>query len=420
MADIDTDALLGPIAASVDQLRSELERVSEITSALTIAAEILPDAMGQDEPRTYLLMFPNNAELRTQGGNPTAFAIMEIDDGRIAIRAEVGAIGGIPVFPERVGEFDDDELGVFPDLGLSMASITRTPDFPTTARAAQEMWERTFGLRVDGVLSVDPVALSYVLGATGPLALDGGGQLSADNVVDRVLSDVYVEYPDGASQDAYFTAISSLVFVAVSSGQGSFVDLVAAFGRAAEEHRLMFWASRPDEQGVIELTPLTGADDGTESEATAFDFYLNDYTATKLGYYLDATLDVGASRCQAVDTVFELSGELVSSVDPDAVLPGALSSPVAPPGVILTRAMIVGPPGAEFVEARIDGKRVPTESVVEWEGRAAVVLDLPLNPGESVEFSSRFEGDGLDYPDLDVRTTPMVRETPMRVYDAYC
>ena len=420
MAEIDTSALLGPVATSVEQLRNELDRVGDITSALSIASRILPSAMGADGPRSYLLMFPNNAELRSQGGNPTAFAILDIDDGEISIRPEVGAVGGIAAFANRIGDPDETTLELYPDLGLSMDSITRTPDFPTSAAMAQTAWEQTFGLKVDGVLSVDPVALSYVLEATGPLPLDGGGELTAENVVDRVLSDVYEQYPDGASQDAYFTAISSLVFVAVSSGQGSFVDLVAAFGHAAEEHRLMFWASDPDEQEVIELTPLTGSAEVDESRVTPFDLYLNDHTLTKLGYYLDATLKVSANRCQTTETLFRMSGTLASSVPPGAALPGALTSPVAPAGVINTSATVYGPPGAEITEVLVGGKRVASPSVVTVGDRSVITLDLPLTPGEQTDFSIDLVGEGLDYPDLAVRTTPMVREIPVRIYDAYC
>lgn len=419
MADIDTSALLGPIATSVEQLRNELKRVGEITSALSIASQILPSAMGADGPRNYLLMFPNNAELRSQGGNPTAFAILEISDGEISIRPEVGAVGGIPVFPSRIGDPDEETLELYPDLGLSMDSITRTPDFPTTAAMAKTAWENTFGLTVDGVLSVDPVALSYVLEATGPLPLDGGGELDATNVVDRVLSEVYEQYPDGASQDAYFTAISSLVFVAVSSGQGSFVDLVAAFARAAEEHRLMFWAADDEEQEVIELTPLTGSEID-EDVATAFDIYLNDHTRTKLGYYLDATLEVSANRCQTTDTLFSMSGTLTSSVPVGTTLPGALTSPIAPAGTILTRAEVYGPANARVTEVYVAGKRVSSPDDLQVGDRTVVTIDLPLDPGETVDFSVGFVGEGLDYPDLDVRTTPMVREIPLRIYDAYC
>ena len=54
-------------------------------------------------------------------------------------------------------------------LGKYMQDVNLTPDFPTAAATAQAMWERKTGQRVDGVISMDPVALGYVLDATGPV-----------------------------------------------------------------------------------------------------------------------------------------------------------------------------------------------------------------------------------------------------------
>jgi hypothetical protein len=36
------------------------------------------------------------------------------------------------------------------------------------------MWEKRQGTRIDGVASVDPVALSHVLHGTGPVRVPGG------------------------------------------------------------------------------------------------------------------------------------------------------------------------------------------------------------------------------------------------------
>ena len=38
-----------------------------------------------------------------------------------------------------------------------------TPDFPSTAKLARKMWTSQYGGKVDGVISFDPVALSYLM-----------------------------------------------------------------------------------------------------------------------------------------------------------------------------------------------------------------------------------------------------------------
>ncbi|UUL77361.1 DUF4012 domain-containing protein [Pseudarthrobacter sp. Fe7] len=66
------------------------------------------------------------------------------------------------------------------------------------------MWQRKTGQRVDGVISIDPVVLSYIIQSTGPVAVNGPElasvkaaglptDLTGDNVVPTLLSDVYAK-----------------------------------------------------------------------------------------------------------------------------------------------------------------------------------------------------------------------------------
>ena len=59
-------------------------------------------------------------------------------------------------------------------LGIHPADVNFTPHFPTTAILAREMYRRRSGHVVDGVVATDPVALAYLLRATGPVPLPSG------------------------------------------------------------------------------------------------------------------------------------------------------------------------------------------------------------------------------------------------------
>ena len=49
------------------------------------------------------------------------------------------------------------------------------------------MWRANIGGRVDGVISFDPVALSYLLKATGPVKIGNGETITSDNAVSYLL-----------------------------------------------------------------------------------------------------------------------------------------------------------------------------------------------------------------------------------------
>ena len=102
------------------------------------------------------------------------------------------------------------------------------PDFTVGAPLAREMYRLNSGTTVDGVLTVDPVVLSYLLQATGPVSLPTGDTLTAENAVPLLLNEVYFRYEKPADQDAFFAGAAGAVFQALADGQGSASALVTA------------------------------------------------------------------------------------------------------------------------------------------------------------------------------------------------
>ena len=58
------------------------------------------------------------------------------------------------------------------------------------------MWEQQSGTTVDGVIAIDPVALSFILGAVGPVTMPDGETVTKDNVVELTESTAYTRFAD--------------------------------------------------------------------------------------------------------------------------------------------------------------------------------------------------------------------------------
>ena len=48
------------------------------------ALQVLPTMLGRDEPKNWLLVFQNNAEVRATGGLPGAISVVTADDGELS------------------------------------------------------------------------------------------------------------------------------------------------------------------------------------------------------------------------------------------------------------------------------------------------------------------------------------------------
>src|SRR5690606_30203642 len=148
-----------------------------------------------DGPREYLLLVQNNAEVRSTGGHVGVFVLLRADDGVISLRDQ-RSTAEFDDFPSPVVTLTDAEAALFgPQLAMYPSNVTSTPHFPRGAEIVSEMWRRHAGTELDGVLSVDPVALGDLLAATGPVTLSTGTRLTADNAADTMLNRVYLEIP---------------------------------------------------------------------------------------------------------------------------------------------------------------------------------------------------------------------------------
>jgi len=316
-AGINTTGVDERIAEPAGELLSQLDAAAGTTATGARAAALLPGMLGADRPRTYLVLFQNNAEVRATGGIPGSTAVIRADGGRVTIESQ-SATGDIPQFAESVLPLSDEFVAMHTTKpGRFIQDVNFTPHFPTSAQLAREMWRRVSQQEVDGVLSVDPVALSYLLNATGPLPLAGDVQISADNAVDLLLSRVYAEIDSPALQDAFFAAAATSIFTGLTSGAAEPTVLLEQLARAAGERRLLVWSSDPAEQGLLAGTVLEGALPTGPDGGPAVGVYLNDGTAAKMSFYLRHEVTV-REVCDAELPTYTVQTRLWSVAPADA------------------------------------------------------------------------------------------------------
>ncbi len=89
------------------------------------------------------------------------------------------------------------------------------------------MWAEQTGTNVDGVIAIDPVALSYILGAVGPITMPDGEVVSRDNVVELTESTAYLRFPtDQVARKQYLQDIANAV-VTEDHGPGEVTSATA-------------------------------------------------------------------------------------------------------------------------------------------------------------------------------------------------
>lgn len=358
---IDREPLLSPLRGAVDEVGALLHETSGAADAVARTTTLLPAMLGAEGPREYLVLFQNNAEWRSLGGIPGAMALIRTDGGSLQLAAQ-DSTDGFPAYDATVLPLADDVAAIYGERpGRWMQNVTQVPDFAVSASLAREMWLRQHGQAVDGVISIDPVALSYLLEATGPVTLLGGDILTSENAVPLLLNDVYHRYTEPREQDAFFADAAAAVFAALADGRAQPVALVEALTRASDDRRLLLWSAHEDDQAVLADTTLAGGLPVSDRDATRFGVYLNDGTGAKLGYYLRSSAEIAWDTCAtaAGGTTGEalLTVTLTSEAPADAAtLPRYIAGggkPDIPLGTARTVGYVYLPTGFELVGAEL-------------------------------------------------------------------
>ncbi|MFF2371023.1 DUF4012 domain-containing protein [Agromyces sp. NPDC058110] len=405
-------AVIGPLADARDELTALVDEAGGTVVGFDNAVQLLPAMLGADGPRDTLLLFQNNAELRSLGGTPGALAIVHADGGAVSMTQQAAALD-FAKFPDPVVELPIETRALWgPNTASYMQDVTFTPQFPLAATIAREMWRQKFGTEVQSVVAVDPVALGYLLRATGPITISTGDQLTSENAVQFLLTDVYARYPV-SQQDGIFAEVAAGVFSALTSGKVDAQQLVEALAQAGSERRILVWNADVDEQAVLAGTTIAGGLPESTATEQAFGVYLNDMTGSKMDTHLDVQVGAGVITCRNDGLPnYDIVVKLTNTAPADAAtsLPSYVTgggSFGTPPGSITTSVHVYSAHGTYNLGVLLNDEPVgyhPTSDT----GYTLSKVVSQLAPGESAEYRFGFLGGTAGEKVTRIESTPLV------------
>lgn len=409
--------------SSIDSARSDaLTQLASFTRTVRsaeLAARIAPGLLGQDGPRSYLISFETEAELRGTGGLPGAFVIAKADHGKLSFtRFESdSALSGVTSGLDFGPAYDQLYAGAKATQEYSDSNVS--PNFPYAAQIWIAMWKKYSGQQLAGAMAIDPTALSYVLKVTGPARLPDGSQVSASNVVALTQRTVYAQFDNQIARKQYLIAVArSISKHLLDNGSGT-TGLLRAAGRAASERRIMLWSTDPAAEAELAKTALGGI--VAETSAPYLGLSINNAAGNKLDYYVDASLDWNRYGCGATRRV-----AVTLTVRNDA--------PSGLPKYVLGRTGIRGYParpgdnrlligyfathGAQLTGISVNGKQAGAQSGSEL-GHPVFTVDLQLPRGQTqTVVLNLIEPAGSGSP--IVLRQPLVRPLKVSIHDARC
>lgn len=374
------------------ELQSQIASITSVIENVALAARLAPSMMGVDGARTYFMGFQTNAEVRGTGGLLGGYGILRFDNGAPSVDTLApntdltGAVAPVDLGPDY-----DKQYG-FQQPFFDYRNSNISPHFPYAAQIWQGMWLERTGMKVDGVIAIDPVALSYILGAVGPVTMPDGEVVTKDNVVELTESTAYLRFPtDQIARKQYLQDIASAVVTKMTGPVGSPRQLLDALGKAVGERRIAIWSAVPEDQKLLEQTPLAHVlpDDPAPYAAVV----LNNLGGNKLDYYLKTQIEYAADECRGPTRASTVTVKLTNAVPdeplPDYVAGAAGLSPELglkdlPRGTSITSVRLFATAGAEISSAILNGERVPVIKYTE-RGHPVFEVQVIITPGQTAD-----------------------------------
>jgi len=325
VADSPSSLLIPAVARArfaVEELLTKARHEADVAAGATF---LIPRVFGGESARTWALGAENNAELRGRGGYLGSFGLLSANRGLLSM-GSFQATDELPALPEDLAdktEIPAEYSEHYLQLGALAAwqNLLMSPNFSSGAKLFLSQLKATAGISAGGLISIDPIGLSYLLDLAGPVQVPGIPEpLTASNLTDWSLNKIYFAYQnDNAERRKQLAQMAGLIWQKVISTEG--LDprrLAAAFGRAAAERHLVLYSARPDEQRLFEALGLSGNVKGATGDyllltgqntsENKMDYYIKRKMAYRGSVNADgsmaATLQISATNTAAVGAAF--------------------------------------------------------------------------------------------------------------------
>ncbi|MGQ9710885.1 MAG: DUF4012 domain-containing protein [Anaerolineae bacterium] len=220
-----------------------------LRAGLDVAAA-MPDLLGANGPRVYLIIAQNEDELRPTGGYITGVGEVRMENGRIAAMTfrDSYAVDDFtqpyPDPPEPLRRYMGIDLWVFRDSNWS-------PDFPTAARQAIALYRPGDPVTVDGVIALDQYAVKELVGAVGPLPVEGADEPITGETVISYMRRAW-EPEDGAltgewwrERKSFMGPLAEALWARIQREDVDWLRLAETVVRLLDEKHLLLYIPHP-------------------------------------------------------------------------------------------------------------------------------------------------------------------------------
>lgn len=252
----------------------KLSIIDPLIKLISSTSDVLPILFGMEGPRTYLVLFQNNMELRPTGGFIGSYGILKINMGKISefsihdVYDADGQLKGHVEPPFAIRRY-------LPSAHWYLRDSNFDVDFRRSASSSSNFLLVEKGEKADAVIAIDVTFVKNMLRSIGPVEIpDYKEKVDANNLY--ILTQSHAEknfFPSSTQKKDFLRSLYKAMMAKISSENISYLSLLEDLSNSLREKHLIF-AFEGNIQKIFTVNGWSGTlfDERKDDEKSVNDF----------------------------------------------------------------------------------------------------------------------------------------------------
>lgn len=262
------DFLPGKPGSKLTSIKNVLDQVDSILVDSKPLLAVLPEIMGQNGEKKYLVLFQNDKELRPTGGFITAYAIFRINKGTIASEGSQDSYTLDNSLTKKVPA-PASVLKYLPGVStLNLRDANLSPDYLASMKQFEELYQYTRDKKqIDGIIALDTEFVLSLMKVLGPIDAYGT-KFTTDRVDSCQCSQIIYEleryadepvgYEKGSRKDIIGVLMSQIMDKTFKAPKSQWPNLLSAVIDSLRQKHLLLYFHESDSQAAAEKVNFAG------------------------------------------------------------------------------------------------------------------------------------------------------------------
>lgn len=391
-----------------EEYSRELDNIEPFIDLFSSSSDILPEVLGFEGEKTYLVLLQDNTELRPGGGHIGSIAVLKVKNGRVT-DLNVSPVSQID---DKLTASIDPPFALkryLPLDSLTLEDSNFDPDFINNAITSSNIYSLSEKNKVDGVIGVDSIFIKNLISAIGPLTVSEMPQKIDEKNFDSLIFAWQNKVNELGEGDDFLGLVAISLKKHLEKNDKPYFALTQSVGKSVREKNLMFAHPTLAYQNIFTANNWSSSLwDNRQKEDNKINDYLGISEANLGGNNVNRFISRSVSKRISVSEKGNISSKLTigfknnsSSKDKDMDYKNYLQ--------------LILPEGSIIKAIAIDNKQVEIEKAIV---DSAIFEAKNFKPPQGFEVDERNESDKtifgflLTVPSSQVKTLNIVYDLP--------